>query len=324
VRAGAHLDKFRRAASVQFALQIAGGMGESGSPKSGRRRPVPPVDRVRLGDALRAIRIAARKTTRQVDGFSTSHVSNVENGHVLPSEDLVATYVRMGGESGRLLALLERARRARGLSTGDEAPWTELLADPNTDPHVLRRGYAIEKIADTYILGSEGQAIANTHRVTIRPLFDGARYFPFRHAYGEDPRRGVSVVEPGPGCSMPILEESDNGTIYAVIGFEPSTSSSDGARHLEWTIRFDTSVRARPQVSAGTSSPVTRASVRVNFNASLLPNAVWWFRAADPLAGDMSAPDRNHFPVGGSEGYERTFHNLDHEWWGLGWSWRAD
>jgi transcriptional regulator with XRE-family HTH domain len=296
-------------------------MDDSKLPKRRGTRPVPPINRARLGRALREVRLAAGKTTRQVEGFSTSHVSNVENGHVMPSEAMVAAYVEMGGDTGRLLALLEKSRRSRPGTSHAERPWIAKLADPHTDPRVLRRGYLIEKIADTYLLGPEGQSVANSHRVTIRPLSDRTRYFPFRQAYDEDPRRGVSVVEPGSGCTMPVFEESDNGTVYAVIGFHPDNCTADGVYELEWTIRFNTDVRTRSQASAGTSSLVPRASVEVTFDPSCLPKAVWWFRASDPLAGSMSPPARNVFAPGDARRYSHDFRNLEEEWWGLGWSW---
>lgn len=282
-----------------------------------------------LGAELRATRVNAGRSTRQVDRFSTGHVSRVDNGHVLPSRAFIATYVAMGGSPGRLFSLWDRARQVadrRQLmpptgSTEDHRDLVEGLNDPHADPYLLRRGYTVESIEDTYIVGAVREPARNEHRVIIRATMAGAQYFPFRHAYEEDPRPGVSVVTPGPGCTLPVVEEGPSGTIYAVLAFDSSTTDATGANDLSWTITMMSAVPVRPQVIGGASAPIPHVITRVWFTPPALPSSVWWFRDFDTNAGTMRptpdrvlAPDKDHC-------YSCELHDLDREWWGLAWTW---
>jgi hypothetical protein len=50
---------------------------------------------------------------RDISGYSFSgHISNVENGHAMPSLELVEAYVHIGGERTRIAGAYESAKRA--------------------------------------------------------------------------------------------------------------------------------------------------------------------------------------------------------------------
>lgn len=250
--------------------------------------------------------------------MSTGHVSRVENGHVLPSSEFVARYVAMGGDAGRLYSLLDSARR--GGRRGTDLPAGD-LSDPGADPRLLRRGYAVELIDDGYLIGPGRQPVRNEHRVVIRPLDGQARYFPFRHACEEDPREGVSVISPGPGCKMPVLEEGPSGTIYAVIDFAEAPQDPSGARELSWTITLRTQVPARPQLVGGAMVPVPRARTSVRFTEPALPGRVWWWRDFDTNAGTMRPRPERILSPDATLTYRCEFDGIDAEWWGLSWLW---
>jgi hypothetical protein len=280
-----------------------------------------------LGAELRRVREGAGLSTRQVDGISRGHVSRVENGLVASSRRFVAAYVAMGGNPGRLFSLWDRTRL---LGRDGEAPTLDYdsdddlpnaLSDPHADPYLLRRGYTVECIEDTYLIGPNREAVRNEHSVAVRTTITGARYFPFRHGYDEDPRPGVSVVTPGPGCTMPIVTEGSTGSIYAVIGFDPDSTDASGACQLSWTIAIRSSVPTFPQVVGGTMSKIPQAITTVRFTPTAFPASLWWFRDFDSNAG-MTEPSPDRVLTPGTDGsYSREFHDLDREWWGLAWTW---
>jgi hypothetical protein len=238
----------------------------------------------------------------------------------------------MGGSPGRLFALWDRARlSARGRQAGTRSEsqaqiddLVEGLGDPHADPYLLRRGYTVESIEDTYIVGPGREPLRNEHSVAIRPVLPGARYFPFRHAYEEDPRPGVSVVTPGAGCTLPVLEEGPTGTIYAVVAFDAADADPSEAQKLTWTITMASAVPVRPIVVGGASAPIPHVITRVRFTPPALPSRVWWFRDFDKNAGTMEPPRDRMLTPDHEHTYEREWRDLDREWWGLAWIWPAE
>src|SRR5215218_2565202 len=86
-----------------------------------------------LGQELRRVREAAARTMRDISGYSSGHISNVENGHVMPSLELVDTYVRIGGDRVRIIGAYEAAKRTTSIRRRDrQNPMGHADPDPVT------------------------------------------------------------------------------------------------------------------------------------------------------------------------------------------------
>jgi transcriptional regulator with XRE-family HTH domain len=276
--------------------------------------------RRRLGQELKAIRTAAGMTTRQIDGYSSGHISNVEGGKVMPSEKLVLAYAALGGSHAQLLALLRQAQVPRR----PDPVVAEALSDPHADPHLLRRGYVVEMIEDVHYFGDQRQPLRNLHRLTARFTTPGARFFPFRHTIDEDARRGVSQVLPVDGCDIALLEESDDGVIYCVLEVDPAARDDLGRSTFSWNIELRTDVVGRPRADAGSTSRIPLVTKRVQFDGSAPPAEVWWFRGFDVLGASMSDARQNSIPPNPALLFTHEFINVENEWWGLAWTWREN
>lgn len=68
-------------------------------PAARGQRPILSAEPLVLGAALRAVHEADGASTRSV-GYSAGHISNVENGLVVPPRDLVCIYVKLGAMVG--------------------------------------------------------------------------------------------------------------------------------------------------------------------------------------------------------------------------------
>lgn len=273
-------------------------------------------ERAALGAALRAARVDAGITTRGFAGYSSGHVSQVENGKVLPSEDMVRAYIGVGGEPGRLLGLLDRARALRSASEDPVA--ANELSSPRSDPYLLRRGYTIESVHDVHSFGAERRLLSMTHRTVVHPVHERARFFPIRYSYQDDPRPGVATVEGAGGCVVAMVEEDAIGVVYAVLDFLQAPRDEVGAVEVAWEITVTSSVPSRPQVVAGTSTRLPVATVGVEFTAQS-PAEIWPFRGFDERAG-LSKPGAAAVPLVDRRHHQR-FENLETEWWGLAWTW---
>jgi transcriptional regulator with XRE-family HTH domain len=278
-------------------------------------------DRAALGAELKRIRAAAGLTTRQVEGFSSGHLSNVETGRVLPSEKLLRTYASLGGRYAHLSGLLAKAKTRRPANGGDEDGLGVKLADPHTDPYVLRSGYFVESIDDSFYIGPSREPVRNLHRATIRPTHPAARYFPFRHSYEQDPRPGVCNIRPAAGCTIAHLEESHNGTIYAVLEFDPALADELGRNTLSWIITLASDVPVATRMESGTRTRIPQAIQRVQFTEPALPARVWRYRGFDAQIAGMNPTPDNELPLNPADLYVHELVNAHEEWWGLAWAW---
>lgn len=278
--------------------------------------PGPASPRMLLGAELRKVREGAGRSTRQMAPFSSGHISNVERGQVLPSEDLVLLYAGLGGSHAQLTGLLMRAKEPPRPVHFDDAD----LDDPSTDPHVLRRGYVVEAVEDVHFYGPQRQPTRTMHRATIR-LQDGARFFPFRHTLEEDPRPGVSTIHPGDGCEVALVEEGEDGTLYAVLAVDPSVRDELGRSTFGWTIELDTTAVGQPRILGGSRSRIPAATKRAHFDPTAVPGEVWWFRDFDISGRTLSQARRNRLRPNLAHVFTHEFVNVQEEWWGLAWSW---
>jgi transcriptional regulator with XRE-family HTH domain len=278
-------------------------------------------DRIALGAELKRIRQAAGLTTRQVVGVSSGHISNVETGRVLPSEKLLRIYASLGGRYAHLSGLLAKAKRPTTTGSRDDAELGAKLADLLTDPYLLRGGYFLESIEDSYYIGPNREPQRNVHRAAIRPTNPSTRYFPFRHSYEQDPRPGVCTITPADGCSIAHLEESDTGTIYAVLEFDPDQADELGRCTLSWIITLTSDVPVQTRMESGTRTRIPQAIQRIQFTPPALPAKVWRYRGFDAQIAGMNPKPDNTLELNPAHLYVHELINAHQEWWGLAWAW---
>lgn len=277
-------------------------------------------ERSLLGAALRAAREAAGCTTRQIPGYSSAHISQVENGRVMPSEVLVRRYIAFGGEAGRLLGLFDRAKAVRARS--DDPAVRGELADAASDPYLLRRGYTLERVRDVHHFDADRRLTHISHSALLHLVYPESRYFPIRYSYDDDPRPGVASLTSSHGSRVALVDEDAVGTLYAVIDFSDAPRDPTGAVEVCWTISIQSAEVSRPTVVAGTSARLPAATIAVEFGSGQVPGDIRAFRGFDARAA-LGTPLANaDSPVAsGARRREQYFRDLEKEWWGLAWTW---
>ncbi|WP_017540275.1 helix-turn-helix domain-containing protein [Nocardiopsis halophila] len=283
-----------------------------------------------LGDLLRAARNAAGATTRQVEGFSSGHVSNVENGRVMPSRKFVLLYVnRFGCDRRRVMVAYRRAVDAGRARRERRFHWetSEAEQDPVTKDSPIdhiRDTYRTEEVETTYRVGAQGQI---EEVVTIRSIsaaVPGVSLVVARFAYPTDPNQGVLSMRAGSGCSKVRTEESPTGAVTSVFSLDRELDPGDDPYVMSFRVKSATHVPAKPKVRYYASTRTHRCSVRVQFSEMRSPLAVWWFRAKTVVEVEYESPTEERFIDGDGGGlYFRDFFDLDDEYCGIAWRWRS-
>jgi hypothetical protein len=280
----------------------------------------------RLGAELRRVRETAGVTTRQVqkpDGsyYGSGSISNAEAGYSQPSIDMVKAYARLGGHYPDLIALLDSAKKGAGRrSSAQPDEFDEQLRNPKTDPHLLRRGYALDLEENTAYIGPDRVPKRNVYRALIRPLSPMAQFFVFRYGHEPDPRRGVASVRPGAGCELAWLDENDDGTILAVLRFNTEERDELGRCSLSWVIEIDSDKPNEPSYEIHTRSLMAHIVTRIQFEPPAVPQKIWWFRGVDPFESRIDRPERV-ISLNPLHLYLHEFHDVEGESCGLGWNW---
>ncbi|MDA2803065.1 helix-turn-helix domain-containing protein [Nocardiopsis suaedae] len=285
-----------------------------------------------LGELLRAARTAAGATTRQVEGFSSGHVSNVENGRVMPSRQFLLTYVtRFGCDRNRVMDAYQRAkvaasgrREAARNAQGVEGVW-EVNLDATSSHADIRSAYRIRSTESSYLLGGRGEIKEITAIRTISPVSAEVSFVSVRYTYPTDPNPGVLSIQPEYGCSLVRCDESHMGSISAVLALEAPASVGGVDASVAYRIRVDSDIPAVPRIRHYASGQTLKCSVRVWFHESKIPVSAWSYRARSRVAADYvdySADQAS--PLSSVTGgfIFSDFYDLDDEYCGVAWSWR--
>ncbi|MFC7744776.1 helix-turn-helix domain-containing protein [Nocardiopsis composta] len=290
------------------------------------REPLTPELGV-LGEILRLARVSAGATMRDVEEYSSGHISNVENRRVMPSRELVVLYVaRFGCDRMRALSAYERAKSAasarRSGRSGGASSFVDEEVGPESDIDAIRRTYRVRDVETSYTLGAEGQVV---EAVTIRSLTAVAPRVGLavaRFNYPTDPRPGVLDITAIAGCSILRRSESHTGAISAVLALEREVQRNEGPHTYAFRVSVRSQVPALPKIRYYASGRTQRCALRVKFHNGRPPAAVWWFRSAsraeveygDEVETNLLSGDDGHF-------YFADFYDLDTEHCGIAWRW---
>ncbi len=288
--------------------------------------------RRRLGAELRRVRVQAGKTTREMGGFSSTHVSLGENGKASVSEDFIAEYVRIGGDRVRLLSMLDDVKRAsdqerrrkRQKESTQAATIDPRTLTPDSDFHELRRLYQSEELDDHYLIGPNKAVLRATHIVRVRPLTPYSRYYVCSYGSAERGSKGVLTLQPGQGCELARLTETEKGTLHFVLDFNPTGGDVTNLCEFTFAIDFhaDEPMIRKPILRNSTRSGIRRVVKRVQFTEPALPSRIWWFQDIELLETEDEPRPGRILPLNPSNFYFRDFTDLVDEYVGLGWDWQ--
>jgi hypothetical protein len=257
---------------------------------------------------------------RQLDGVTSSYVSEIENGHEIPSDRVLGIYVKLGGDRGQLMELAAKARRASlQVDAAADGTLDKLLGDPHADPHVLRRGYEVGHTMDTAYIGPNWVVTKVTHQAVIRPTSPSTRFFVFRDVYEEDPRPGVTTITAASGCELAYHEVSPQGLLYGVLKITGRADEA-GDHHLSWVIAVDSTQPTTPRVAAMALTPLAHTTQQVQFAEPALPTALWWFRDFDPNGFRKPPPQERLIPTNAAAWYSHDFYDLKKATAGIAWT----
>jgi hypothetical protein len=296
-------------------------------PKS-NREPIS-EEHLHLGQQLRQYRRRAGATTRGVQGYTTGHISNVENGHVTPSRELVELYIqRFDADRGRVLDAFARMRagteqRRRDKRLVDRPPVEAVpVITEDSDFAEIRSGYQIREYEAYYSLDQAG-VIRKVHAIRkIRANYPGISLSSARFNYPADSRAGVVSIQAGHGCTLARSESTNTGYTSAVLRLSREINPADEHAHwMSFITTVDSDVIALPVISYYARSMVTRYSIRLFFAESFQPQRIWRFRGMDRAVADARPRENQMLGYNPAGFYHWDFHNLHAEYVGIAWSW---
>lgn len=285
----------------------------------------------KLGAELRRARLSAARTTRDIPGFSSGHISNVENGYVKPSRELVDLYISLGGDRRRLLGALEQVNRiveakravVRQARHGNDLKLASPSVTEKSPPLDIRATYAVDTWERFMVLDGRGVMSEISNIVTVRALRPDVHLFAGATSYDADKRPGVETVESGFGCEVAQVKESDIGYVEFVLRFGRMLQPTDKEGFtFSYTIRVHSVKKMTPFFQVGSRTHVSNHLLRLRFTPPAVPESIWWFRCAnyieveqDPTPEQMLNYSPNHL-------YVRDFHDVEGEYVGLAWHWK--
>ena len=281
----------------------------------------------RLGQLLRATRINAKKTMREV-GYSSGHISNVENGRVVPSVELIDVYIGMGGDPGQLRAALSevkdeieaRRRNHRGKSPVNAACSKKITLESPVDE--IASSYRTNCAEHFYRVDERGVIRESTAIVTVTPHQRDAIFYSCYQDYISDQRPGVLRVEGGMGCEVAKIEQGQGSLIVLYLD-RSKAMTCDGSNSFTFSykVTVGSNVRAAPLLRWGATRDCDRYSVRVQFSPACLPKNIRWFRGMRRDEHKLPPQSNQFLPDSPSGFYFWDFHDMRHENSGLAWEW---
>lgn len=286
----------------------------------------------RLGRLLRDARQAAGATTRDVAYYSSGHISNVENGHVMPSSELVYFYViEFGCDEDlvrRALAqareVSEERRRSQRIQQRNRHRFAPpLTITPDSPADTIRSGYEVTETEAYYRLDERGVVSEVDIIRVISPLYPGVSLACLTHNYHND-AAGVLTVEAGQGCTIASTREMRFGYLSVIIRLHRELDPrTDDAYAFSYRLKVDSSIPCRPMLRYRARPGRRRYALRVLFTPPALPREVWWFRERDLFETERAAPARPDrlIPDNASGFYFQDFTGVDEFHSGIAWNW---
>lgn len=293
---------------------------------------------VRLGRALRQVRASAGLTTRQVPKsdphrsfFSSAHISLVERGCAVPSQELIDAYVGIAGHSRQeLVALLAQATAASRLATSarrrgiapavSDPPPREV--SPGLTRQEVQRHYVVVTNEVDYIFDRNGCIREVQCKVALRALSANTSLCYAGFSYAADMQRGVLRLKPSTGATLLECRESPTGAIQAFLQLDHPISPSDAENHVvAFSVRVSSIQRALPRLRYHAADGNQQLSLGAEFQSSYAPEQIWRFRGPDVVDAEHPLDENTFFPAP-SAVYQHTFEHLVPNWcYGFAWLW---
>jgi transcriptional regulator with XRE-family HTH domain len=281
-----------------------------------------------LGAALRKARLEASLSTREV-GFSSGHVSQVERGLVVPSQQFLDRYVELGVDrntaEGLLARVAQEARRRRhsdlqhaGVRTA--APTAQI--DGGTDPEDIRRHYDVRESTASFIYTADRRLNATEASLLLESRADAVFFYYtgftvlYENRQPEPP--GIEVVQ---GGTLERTNRSPLGKTDVFIRLDSPLDRGESSR-LTYRIHLDSDTLDTPYTMYVARPGNLRHDVEVHFHQDATPADIWWYAGPDPQAPSTPRPTRR-LTRNGSTRYTHSFRDLVGGWcYGMTWSWR--
>lgn len=293
---------------------------------------------VRLGRSLRQGRESVHLTTRQIPKadpshafFSSAHISLVERGCAVPSQELIDAYVAIAGHNREeLLTLLSQAtaasRRAANARRRGIAPEAADVPPQEVSPELTRqevqRHYTVATNDTVYRFDANGGICTLECTVALRALSSNTSLYYADFSYPADTRRGVLRIEPRTGATLLACRESPTGAIQVFLHLDHPISPSDAANYpITFVVHVSSTERALPRLRYYAAHGNLRLNLRAEFQAPYTPKQIWYFSGPDVV--DAEHPlEGNTFPITRSAAYEHAFTQLVPTWcYGFAWLW---
>jgi hypothetical protein len=289
-------------------------------------------EHARLGALLRSARLAAGLTTRDVP-FSSGHVSNVEGGHVTPSQDYLDVFIDVGADrqlAEGLLAAIDRQATAerdaqRRALRGEPARMTTApqAVDSRTRAADVRRHYSVDSYDVEFVFSGTGAIREVSSRVALRAVSDEVFYYYAGHAPDDGHQTfGPPVVSASAGAELDRINLSPVGAFDMFFRLTPPMTPDDVEAHIvEYKVVLDDEKLADPVIMYLAPPGAKCHALRVRFESPVMPERIWWFGAPDAYQADHPEPDAE-LPRSADGRYELVFEPLIAGWcYGFTWRW---
>jgi len=279
----------------------------------------------KLGEELRALRHNAGRTLRDLDRYTPGHLSNVENGYVTASKELVGYYARqLNGNHAKLQALYEAvlvaSDRRRSAMRNRQAA-TYLVGD-QFDRHSaadIRQRYYIDLSEITYLYNGRGLHQVK-QRCLVRAREDAVDVVHFAHFYRPDPRPGVFTLESTENCIPQVLTESRRGAVELLLRPDPPLVRGQDPVELAYSLTVDSDRPADPMLAYEVGARHGHLTVRAMFSHASAPAEIWYFEERNEAFIHRDPPLGNLLSIDSGAACEKHFPRPVRGWWyGLAW-----
>lgn len=293
---------------------------------------------LRLGDALRRVRLAAGISTRRVpkvhdssEYFSSGHISLVESGVTTPSRELVEAYANFSSDKATLttlyLQMIDASREAgRARRLGHESSKAQEVAPTSVaqvrERNDVQRHYIAVSNRAEYTFGADGVISDVLLTMALRARSPGVRLLYGGHSYPSDPRSGVVEIQPVTNLAVADIRESASGTIaaYFLLGREISPDDSN-AYVVQYRVIIHSDVRSAPRLRYFAGEGNQQLSIKAEFPEPVKPTRTWWFAQPNVIDAEQ-ANDKPDISTSSGGIYEGTFDHLIPGWcYGFAWTW---
>src|SRR5260370_30065428 len=307
------------------------------TPSPKRSRPISDAHQ-RLGDPLRRIREQTQVSTRKVPQasgryYSGGHISQVENGAVPPSPELVDAYANMAAQgtdraelrwlyrqmvdASKQAGLRRRGTAAKPASAGPPQQLAQI-----SDRRDVQQHYVVVDYDAHYAFDLGGVIREVTCAVTLRAKSPRVRYYYSGFTYPTDIRPGVLTIEALSGCVVADTQESTSGAVAAYLQLDRDLSPEDlQPWRLRFRVRVASDARSAPHLRYFADEGNEQLTLRADFSAESAPLLLRWFSARDLIDAEHPVPghDLTRQDFGG---YIHRFEHLVPGWcYGFAWVW---